>query len=120
MKSDFDKALKIANLPMPRTPGMLTPEDFDEMNVRDLVAAIDREVDTYIGVVGRVVKCKDGVIRVRVRLGCSHDSCRRWGIAYLRGGPHSGALCYAYDTNGNFLADLRNQNYVCSDHSKST
>lgn len=117
--TNFDKAMKIASLPMPRSPGMLTPEDFDELDADELIAAIGKEVDTYAGVVGRIVKCKDGGIRVRVRLSCPHDKCRCWSIAYLRGGPHSGALCYVYDTNGNYLADLRNQNYVCNDHSKS-
>ena len=34
-------------------------------------------------------------------------------IVYARSGCHHGAFCYVYDEEGGFLADLRNQEYVC-------
>jgi hypothetical protein len=35
-------------------------------------------------------------------------------IAYARSGCHRGAFCYIYNAEANFLADLRNQEYLCS------
>src|SRR6266699_950797 len=52
-------------------------------------------------------------LAIRVSLPCA--SCgRNPMIAYARSGCHRGAFCYVYDAEANFLADLRNQEYVCS------
>lgn len=105
---------RVSDLPMPRRPDLLTPEELDDMSDAELQRSVGRGVDTYVGVVGDVFRCKDGGIRVRVRLPCA--KCGRRKTHYLSGGPHHGALCYVYDTNGSFLADLRNQQFVCDSH----
>ena len=52
-------------------------------------------------------------LAIRVSLPCARCG-RNPMIAYARSGCHRGAFCYVYDSEGNFLADLRNQEYVCS------
>lgn len=52
-------------------------------------------------------------LAIRVSLPCARCG-RNPMIAYARSGCHRGAFCYVYDAEGNFLADLRNQEYVCS------
>jgi hypothetical protein len=52
-------------------------------------------------------------LAIRVSLPCARCS-RNPMIAYARSGCLRGAFCYVYDAEGNFLADLRNQEYVCS------
>lgn len=52
-------------------------------------------------------------LAIRVSLPCARCS-RNPMIAYARSGCHRGAFCYVYDAEANFLADLRNQEYVCS------
>ncbi len=52
-------------------------------------------------------------LAIRVLLPCARCG-RNPTIAYARSGCHRGAFCYVYDAEANFLADLRNQEYVCS------
>jgi hypothetical protein len=52
-------------------------------------------------------------LAIRVSLLCARCG-RNPMIVYARSGCHRGAFCYVYDAEGNFLADLRNQEYVCS------
>ncbi len=52
-------------------------------------------------------------LAIRVSLSCARCG-RNPTIAYARSGCHRGAFCYVYDAEANFLADLRNQEYVCS------
>jgi hypothetical protein len=52
-------------------------------------------------------------LAIRVSLPCARCG-RNPTITYARSGCHRGAFCYVYDTEANFLADLRNQEYVCS------
>ena len=52
-------------------------------------------------------------LAIRVSLPCARCG-RNPMIAYARSGCHRGAFCYVYDAEGDFLADLRNQEYVCS------
>jgi hypothetical protein len=52
-------------------------------------------------------------LAIRVSLPCARCG-RNPMIAYARSGCHRGAFCYVYDAEANFLADLRNQEYVCS------
>lgn len=52
-------------------------------------------------------------LAIRVSLPCARCG-RNPLIAYARSGCHRGAFCYVYDSEANFLADLRNQEYVCS------
>ena len=52
-------------------------------------------------------------LAIRVSLPCARCS-RNPMIAYARSGCHRGAFCYVYDAEANFLADLRNREYVCS------
>ena len=52
-------------------------------------------------------------LAIRVSLPCGRYG-RNPMIAYARSGCHRGAFCYVYDADRNFLADLRNQEYVCS------
>ncbi len=52
-------------------------------------------------------------LAIRVSLPCARCD-RNPIIAYARSGCHRGAFCYLYDAEANFLADLRNQEYVCS------
>jgi hypothetical protein len=52
-------------------------------------------------------------LAIRVSLPCARCG-RNPMITYARSGCHRGAFCYVYDAEGNFLADLRNQEYVCS------
>ncbi len=52
-------------------------------------------------------------LAIRVSLPCARCG-RNPTIAYARSGCHRGAFCYVYDAEANFLADLRNQEYVCS------
>jgi hypothetical protein len=52
-------------------------------------------------------------LAIRVSLPCARCG-RNPMIAYARSGCHRGAFCYVYDAERNFLADLRNQEYVCS------
>ena len=54
-----------------------------------------------------------GTLAIRVSLPCSRCG-RNPMIAFARSGCHRGAFCYIYDAEANFLADLRNQEYVCS------
>ncbi len=49
----------------------------------------------------------------RVSLPCARCG-RNPMIAYARSGCHRGAFCYVFDAEANFLADLRNQEYICS------
>ncbi len=51
-------------------------------------------------------------LAIRVSLSCARCG-RNPMIVYARSGCHRGAFCYVYDAEGNFLADLRNQEYVC-------
>jgi hypothetical protein len=52
-------------------------------------------------------------LAIRVSLPCARCG-KNPMIAYARSGCHRGAFCYVYDAEANFLADLRNQEYVCS------
>jgi hypothetical protein len=52
-------------------------------------------------------------LAIRVSLPCARCG-RNPMIAYARSGCHRGAFCYVYDAEANFLADLRNQEYICS------
>ncbi len=52
-------------------------------------------------------------LAIRVSLTCARCG-RNPTIAYARSGCHRGAFCYVYDAEANFLAGLRNQEYVCS------
>ncbi|HLG75495.1 MAG TPA: hypothetical protein VKX46_03730 [Ktedonobacteraceae bacterium] len=52
-------------------------------------------------------------LAIRVSLPCARCG-RNPMIVYARSGCHRGAFCYVYDAEANFLADLRNQEYVCS------
>jgi hypothetical protein len=52
-------------------------------------------------------------LAIRVSLPCARCG-RNPMIAYARSGCHRGAFCYVYDAEAHFLADLRNQEYVCS------
>jgi hypothetical protein len=52
-------------------------------------------------------------LAIRVSLPCARCG-RNPMIAFARSGCHRGAFCYVYDAEANFLADLRNQEYVCS------
>jgi len=52
-------------------------------------------------------------LAIRVSLPCARCD-RNPMIAYARSGCHRGAFCYSYDAEANFLADLRNQEYVCN------
>lgn len=44
--------------------------------------------------------------------------CPETMTVYLHGGMHSGAWCYAHDENGRYLANLRDQSYVCEQHER--
>ncbi len=52
-------------------------------------------------------------LAIRVSLSCAKCG-RNPIIAYACSGCHHGAFCYVYDAEANFLADLRNQEYICS------
>jgi hypothetical protein len=52
-------------------------------------------------------------LAIRVSLPCARCG-RNPTMTYARSGCHRGAFCYVYDAEANFLADLRNQEYVCS------
>jgi hypothetical protein len=52
-------------------------------------------------------------LAIRVSLPCG--SCgRNPTTAYARSGLHRGAFCYMYDALGTYLANLRDQGYICS------
>jgi hypothetical protein len=50
-------------------------------------------------------------LAIRVSLPCAKCG-RKPIIAYARSGCHRGAFCYVYDAEANFLAYLRNQEYI--------
>ena len=51
-------------------------------------------------------------IALRKRLHCHR--CGKLGITvYFHSGLHRGAWCYAYNKRGKYLANMRDQNYVC-------
>jgi hypothetical protein len=52
-------------------------------------------------------------LAIRVSLPCARCGGNPM-IVYARSGCHRGAFCYVYDAEANFLADLRNQEYLCS------
>lgn len=55
-----------------------------------------------------------GSIAIQVILPCARCG-KNPDTVYARSGCHHGAFCYVYDQHGTFLADLRNQEYVCSE-----
>lgn len=97
-------------LPMPRRPDYLTPEQYGKLTGAALEAALGRKVDTYVGPVGTIVRCTDGLIRVRIRLVCAKCRKRSTKVYLSMGAP---GLCYAHSRGGKYLADLRNQEYRC-------
>ena len=50
---------------------------------------------------------------IRVSLPCARCE-RNPTTAYARSGLHRGAFCYVYNALGTYLANLRDQEYVCS------
>ena len=56
-----------------------------------------------------------GEFGIRVRLKCSHVGCNIRHTVYAKPGCHAGAFCYVYDREGNRLADLRNQQFACTE-----
>lgn len=72
----------------------------------------------------------DGYIGLELILNCDHrdtadferenynpdypeSKCQCTNTVYARSGLHSGAWCYVYNVEGEYLANLRDQCYVC-------
>lgn len=79
----------------------------------------EMEMDRYLGWKvesnvgnGTIAKMADGGYGIRLRLPCNRCHKSRKTV-YARPGCHVGAFCYIYDRYGKFLADLRNQEFVC-------
>lgn len=77
------------------------------------------------GVLGTWSKTKNGY-GFKIRLYCDYcskegispwlASKKRWAVGFLSEGAPG--LCYVHDYRGKFLADLRNQVFVCDDCEK--
>jgi len=74
---------------------------------------VGRTIRTVAGL-GTVVQKPAGVF-VEVKLACSHAGCDQTFLAHLACGAPG--LCYVTDPNsGAYLADLRNDMFVCREH----
>lgn len=77
---------------------------------------IGRMVDWH-GYVFPLVRCADLEIRVMVLFVCGAGNCKRVSEPFYAGsGLHHGAWCYIYDFSGKYLANWRDQDWVCEFH----
>lgn len=73
------------------------------------VSCLGQSVETPLGP-GVYTLDRNGKPRVRIELGCEKDGCLSYTEVYL---GYNGAA-FAFD--GEFVADLRNEGFVCSEH----
>lgn len=73
---------------------------------------IGRKVRWHNGGVYPIVALNDGSIGIKFKCYCQYCN-KRYSIVYLGSGLHAGAFCYAYNKHGKYLANLRDQSYVC-------
>jgi len=91
---------------------LLEPGTLDDLLASD--ASLDDVFGRYVvwnGHAFPIVPMLD-TLAIRVSLPCAKCE-RNPTTAFARSGLHRGAFCYVYDASGTFLADLRNQEYVC-------
>lgn len=93
--------------------GPIDVEALDDLNDDEIEALYGTRVD-WFGTRGTLVKVKGGGPYVRVRLRCTQRGCRRGHTTYIaRGAP---GWCYAHNRQGDYEADLRNQEFRCDQH----
>lgn len=69
-----------------------------------------------LGTSGVLLKLKSGKYAVRWKIKCAKSGCTRRVTILTKSGCHKGAYCYVCDRQGEYLADLRNQQCVCEHH----
>jgi hypothetical protein len=79
-----------------------------------LASLCGQKVNSNFGV-GTIVQLRDGTHGIKVRLLCQHEGCRKTRTFYLGPGP-GGPDHYAYNIKGKYMADLRDQSWVCPAH----
>ena len=94
---------------------ILHSENLQGLPVTKLRRHLGKRVQTYAYGVGTLVMIKDGYPAIRVRMYCGRDGCKHYMVGYLRRGP-GGPDHYVVDYRGNYLADLRDQEFVCDQH----
>jgi hypothetical protein len=99
----------------------LSLDELDDILGSDNEAAIEHVVGriaNWHGEMAPVVRLESGVIALEIDLTCSQcEDTHETG--YVISGCHYGAFCYVADEQGHFLADLRNQSFVCGDCAQS-
>lgn len=91
----------------------LVPAEAEEILIKGLQCAW---VDWH-GEIGVITNTK-GSMRIAVMLSCSR--CGKYTETFYFGpGLHSGAWPYAYDLGDNYLANIRDQEFRCTECNKS-
>lgn len=102
------------------------------LNTHDLDSLLDEGFDPH-WLIGQRVEWHDPdellpVVIIKGSAHLQHEAqcqglrggydCPETTTVYLGSGLHHGAWCYAYDEEGNYLANLRDQSYVCEQHER--
>lgn len=82
-----------------------------DMREQEVAALIGKHVDWH-GSVATIARLNDGRIALELALDCAscHSNAK---TVYMTSGLHAGAWPYARDITGKYLANLRDQEYVC-------
>jgi len=89
----------------------LTPDQLDGVGV-DLDGWLGRKVRLSFGL-GVLVKMAGDHHAVRVRIKCETPGCRDTKTVYARPAA-PGGWCFVYNRRGKFMADMRDQCFICA------
>lgn len=97
--------------------GALDVEELDEYLVHvNVDALIGRKVLWHNGEELTAVRLTNGALGLVIDLRCAEAECRATARYYLISGLHSGAWCYVADEKGNYLGNLRDEEWRCPEH----
>lgn len=78
---------------------------------------VGQQVQWHFGTIGIVEKLSNGKIVIRLELPCFKCG-KLLSDILVRSGLNHGAFCYVCDEDGNYVANLRDQNVTCEEDCK--